>query len=308
MEDLGQDVTVLILSLNRGAYLRMALTSVIQQTVRPKEVIVLDNGSKEDVKAAVLDLLKDNVKWEGADETHSPHWNTARGLAMVRTKYVQIMHDDDILDPHFLEEMVGFLSSNPEAAAVGCNGPLISPDGKEIGRSVLPRHKTVTTWYRTPPELALLYTDGHLLFPSIVYRRDAIQPDMVHTEYGKVGDSRMLFDVQRTGPIVHLDKMLYRYRTHGNQDSAMLPEDDYRRKDRFLIEVSASDPKLARRIAKNVYRFQTRRYLERAGSAWRKQGFHAMRASLREHKPDKFSIAGAFSIIPFAIRRSRRRK
>ena len=307
MEDLGQDVTVLILSLNRGAYLREALSSVLRQTVRPKEVIVLDNGSKEDVKATVLDLLKDDVRWEGADVTHSPHWNTARGLEMVRTGFVQIMHDDDVLEPNFIEEMAGFLASNPAVAAVGCNGPIIDSQGKELGRPVLPRRSNPVTWYRTPAELALLYSRGHLLFPSIVYRKDAIQPDMVHAEFGKVGDGRMLFDVQGHGPIVHLDKLLYRYRVHGNQDSSMLPEEDYRRKDRFLIEVSSKDRILGKKVARNVYRLQTRRYLERAGSSLKKGGFKAMRRTMRENRPDRFSLVGALSIVPFAIRRSRKK-
>ncbi|MFA5314050.1 MAG: hypothetical protein WC375_12180, partial [Methanomassiliicoccales archaeon] len=209
----------------------------------------------------------------------------------------------DVLEPEFLDEQISFMKANPDIAALGCNGPMIDLEGREMGRPVLPRKEETVTWFRTPAELALQYSDGHLLYPSMIYRSDSIRPEMVHEEFGKVGDSRLLFDVLSNGAIVHRDLMLYRYRVHGNQDSALLPESDYRLKDRFLIEVSKDDHALGRRVARNVYKLQTRRYFERAASALMKRGFSEMRASLGKDRPDKFSFIGALSIVPFALRR-----
>jgi hypothetical protein len=49
----GRDITVCVLSYNRGVFLEEALASLCAQTCVPGEIVVLDNGSASDVRERV---------------------------------------------------------------------------------------------------------------------------------------------------------------------------------------------------------------------------------------------------------------
>ena len=52
-----KDVSVIIPTLNRCNFLKRALESVFKQTIKPKEIIVIDNGSSDNTKEMVCSLF-----------------------------------------------------------------------------------------------------------------------------------------------------------------------------------------------------------------------------------------------------------
>ena len=257
-------IDVFVLSFNRAFYLRQALRSVLEQSRKPKRVVILDNGSDEDVKRKVLDLLGLGISWEGTDVTHSSLWNIQRAFDDARLKYVYVMHDDDRLCPNFLETQVEFLEKHMMATAVACGAHVIDSDGNRVGRLTGLETNKEVRWFNSSADVAVLYSKrGFLPFPSVIYRTSSTKRVKIRTEYGKVADVVLLCELAGLGPIAYRNIELLEYRLHAAQDSAKFPDDVLLKLDAYLIWKGSSNLLLTSAIFKNIRRFWTERYLNR---------------------------------------------
>jgi len=97
---------------NGEAYLGEALGSIWQQTYRPLEIIVVDDGST-DGTAAVAAGYGDRVRYVKQINTGAP---TARnlGLSMARGEFVAFLDADDLWHPEKLERQIARFAARPE--------------------------------------------------------------------------------------------------------------------------------------------------------------------------------------------------
>jgi len=93
-------VGVVIATYNQGDYLRQAVDSVLAQTRRPEQVIVIDDGST-DHSGEVLETLPTTVEVI-RQENHGVVAARNRGLSMLHTTHVTFLDADDYLLPSFL--------------------------------------------------------------------------------------------------------------------------------------------------------------------------------------------------------------
>lgn len=136
-------VSVLIPTYNRGYILGSAIESVLSQTYRPIEIIVVDDGSTDDTKA-VLDrfgskiktVYQDNAGLAGARNT---------GLALARGEFISFEDSDDIWLPWKLQAQVALMKAYPDVAI--CWTDMAAYDEK--GRLISDRHlRTCYSAYR----------------------------------------------------------------------------------------------------------------------------------------------------------------
>lgn len=102
---------------NRPAMLREAVASVLAQTYRPVEIIIVDDGST-DSTAAVADELA-GTHQEISHVLHQPNGGpgAAReaGRRVARGEFIQYLDSDDLLLPRKFELQVAALRSHPTA-------------------------------------------------------------------------------------------------------------------------------------------------------------------------------------------------
>lgn len=109
-------VSVIISTYNRSLLLEEAIQSVIHQSYRPIECVIVDDGSTDDSKKVVENFQKKN------DSTFSVIYlyqnnsgpQTARntGTKVSTGEYIQYLDSDDIIFPDKLSEQVRFLKLN----------------------------------------------------------------------------------------------------------------------------------------------------------------------------------------------------
>jgi glycosyltransferase involved in cell wall biosynthesis len=293
------EVSLFIISYNRAEYLAEAVKSALDQTHRPRDITILDNGSTPDVKAAVEPLLERGVTWIGSDRTNSPSWNIRRAFTLAQGKYFVTMHDDDRLVPSFLKEQSDFLDRNPEVVAVGCNAFRMDAKGNR-GEPLVPRSKERISWFRTSGDVALLYSrSGAIPFPTIMYRNGSAQKkEFRYDEFGKVLDVIYLCDLAQVGPLAYQDEMLYEYRLHANQDSVEIPEQTRRTLDRSLLSYASSNPLILRKMRKNLATKQMLRAYTALGKKFRNEpGLSTLFGQIEQIRPDIFTLGGFFSGI-----------
>jgi glycosyltransferase involved in cell wall biosynthesis len=111
------DVTVIIPAYNSVDTLERAITSVTNQTVRPKSVIVIDDNSSDNTYSLALQLAKNTSEIEfivlknarnlGPGLTRNVGWDLAQ------SKYLAFLDADDAWDLRKLEVQVGWMESHP---------------------------------------------------------------------------------------------------------------------------------------------------------------------------------------------------
>ncbi|WP_186393193.1 MULTISPECIES: glycosyltransferase [unclassified Pannonibacter] len=98
-------VSVIIPVYNHGRYIVDALMSVVQQDWRPLEIIVIDDGSKDDsvqkLEAAVanLQIAPDLTIQISSRENRGAHNTINEGLERARGEYLAILNSDDYYLP-----------------------------------------------------------------------------------------------------------------------------------------------------------------------------------------------------------------
>jgi glycosyltransferase involved in cell wall biosynthesis len=115
----NQMVTVVIPVYNAGEYLRPALESVINQTYRNLEIIIVDDGSTDGCMDTVQDLAVNDTRvvllqqQNGGKAVALNH-----ALDIMRGEFWAIQDADDISYPQRIERQLHVLQKRPELAAV----------------------------------------------------------------------------------------------------------------------------------------------------------------------------------------------
>lgn len=122
MNGAGPNVSVVVLSYNRPAYLAEALASVRAQTFEPCEVTVIDNPSpaSEEVARVLGRFAGFKLFRSSVNLGYAAGMN--RGLELSSGEYTLITEDDIVLDRDCLGHLVEYAEANPET---GLSGPLI---------------------------------------------------------------------------------------------------------------------------------------------------------------------------------------
>lgn len=230
------DVTVCILSYNRLAYLREAVTSVLAQTRQPKKIAIYDNGSDAGVCAGMEEFIGSGVHWIGAEMNHPFIWNFSRALTDSQTKYTLLLHDDDRLCPDFLEAQTQLLDSNAAIVAASSNGYFIDGNGVRSGRTLAPvwGYNSVEV-YVCSGHVAMKYADNSCVpFSPAVYRNEIARSVKFREEFGKVADAVYFCDLADIGYVACQTRPLYESRLHSGQDSKSFPYDLMNQLERFF--------------------------------------------------------------------------
>ena len=107
---------------NKAAYVEKAIRSVLEQTYPHYELIVVNDGSKDDSAVIGERLLKDIpnarlINQENAGVAVARN----NGVAQAKEDYVCFLDADDWWDVSFLQEMQQFIKDYPEAGIWGTN-------------------------------------------------------------------------------------------------------------------------------------------------------------------------------------------
>jgi glycosyltransferase involved in cell wall biosynthesis len=130
------EVSVIIPTFNRHAMLLEAIDSVLAQSVREFELIVIDDGST-DGTAVHLKRLAETIRFEHIEHS-GPAAARNRGVAMARAPLIAFLDSDDLWSPTKLERQLAFMRANPDCAISQTNEIWIR-NGRRVNPGV--RHR-----------------------------------------------------------------------------------------------------------------------------------------------------------------------
>lgn len=107
------DVSVIIPTFNRSKWVSEAVDSVLHQTLKPREIIVVDDGSTDDT-ADVLDGYGDAIRVLRLKENRGVSAARNRGIEAACCRYVAFLDSDDLWLPRKLEDQINHVRKHPE--------------------------------------------------------------------------------------------------------------------------------------------------------------------------------------------------
>jgi glycosyltransferase involved in cell wall biosynthesis len=109
-------VSTIIPVYNRPALLGEAVESVLNQTYRPLEIIIVDDGSTDDTGAVAEELKEKNPCISAVIHMINGGPGAAReaGRRVIKGEFIQYLDSDDILLPRKFELQVAGLRAHPE--------------------------------------------------------------------------------------------------------------------------------------------------------------------------------------------------
>lgn len=127
-------VTVIIPSYNHEQYITQAIESVVSQTYKNLEFIVIDDGSN-DQSLKVINSLADKHGFIVINRENRGLAKTLNeGIGLAKGKYISFLASDDYYLPHRIKNaVIQFEKSAENVAAIYCDGYIINNNGKKIG-------------------------------------------------------------------------------------------------------------------------------------------------------------------------------
>lgn len=116
MSDHNSLISVIIATYNRQDLLPKSLDSILAQTYRNFEIIIVDDASPDDTRSVVADYQKhyDNIRYFRLETNQGPGAARNHGIQHAKGNYIAIMDDDDVCVQERLEIQLQFMLDNPD--------------------------------------------------------------------------------------------------------------------------------------------------------------------------------------------------
>lgn len=100
---------------------RLCLASIYANTPRDFEVVLVDNGSREDVGALAAEIAqkRGHLRYVRNEDNQGFAYACNQGLAQARGEYVVFLNNDTIVTPGWLSRQLALFAEDPSIGAVG---------------------------------------------------------------------------------------------------------------------------------------------------------------------------------------------
>jgi glycosyltransferase involved in cell wall biosynthesis len=104
-------ISIIMPTYNRHQYIRHAIESVMNQTFRDFEIIVVNDGGSRECEAVIESFQSDKIRYLYVEHGGLSH-ALNQGLLASRSKYIAYLDDDDQYFPDHLQSLVSALESS----------------------------------------------------------------------------------------------------------------------------------------------------------------------------------------------------
>ncbi|MFZ2803655.1 MAG: glycosyltransferase [Patescibacteria group bacterium] len=226
-----------VMSVHDGqAYLREAIDSILMQTEKDLELIIIDDASTDGTVEIIRSYVDPRIRFLQNEKQAGLAASVNRGIREARAPYIARMDADDISQPDRLERQLAFLATHPEVSVVGSRATMVDEHGKHVRDYRVPLTHGGIRW-------RALFANP-LVHPSIMARTDVLRANPYDESYPNSQDyalwSTLLFE--KDIRFANLPEKLLHYRLHPGSTTAK--RDDAKKR----ISVTTSLANIAREL------------------------------------------------------------
>ena len=126
-------VSVIVPNYNHSKYLRQRIDSILNQTCRDFELLILDDFSNDDSRSIIDDYVSrfpGIMHFYNRSNSGSPFIQWDQGVKRAKGEFIWISESDDFAEPVFLERSLAVLESNRNIGLVYCDSKVTDEQNK----------------------------------------------------------------------------------------------------------------------------------------------------------------------------------
>lgn len=211
-------VSVIVPVYNHGSFLRQRLDSILNQTYKDYELIILDDASTDNSREIIEEYAgKDPgiITCYNHHNSGSPFKQWNKGVGMATGEFIWIAESDDYADDQFLEKTLHEITKSEKIGIVFTDTWVIDEEkhikyrfsDRKINNSSVVKRLTVKTIVNNPIPNA----------SSIIFRRD-VYLDAGHADESMKfsADWFLAIKIARLKEVIYIPEALSTYRLHQN--------------------------------------------------------------------------------------------
>lgn len=222
-------VSVIMPAYNAEKYIGEAIESILAQTCRDFELIIVNDGSTDRTEEIILSYCDPRIVYLKNETNFKISDTLNRGIDIAQGEYIARMDSDDIALPERFERQVAYMDQNPKCVVCGTAAILFGEGMEE--QTVVPSNDP-------------RYVKGQMIFhcpiihPSVIIRKSTLQQNQIHynSEYNGTEDFELWWRLARYGEVTSLREKLIRYRIHPNQITRGKDYNKFSVHQKFLIK------------------------------------------------------------------------
>lgn len=190
-------ISVIIPTYNRAHIIKESIQSVLDQSVLPLEVIIVDDHSTDNTSEVVNSFNNERIKYvlnKGAKGANGAR-NT--GIKMAKGSYIAFQDSDDIWLPKKLEKQLKYISENQDVDMVFCSLNLNN------GEREIPHRKV-----KQEEIIDQLKRGNFISTQTIFIKKDVALTTLFDEELMRFQDWDFCLRVSKNYTIEHLDEAL----------------------------------------------------------------------------------------------------
>jgi hypothetical protein len=190
-------------------FLRPAIASVLQQTWRDLELVLVDNGTGLSAEALGPLGVDPRLRWIRLDRNEGIAAGHNAGVAAVGSPFAALLDYDDLMLPCRLERQLARLRAEPRLGLLGAGATTINQDGQRIGREFcvvgVAAHQAYSAWH------------SGAITPSLAGRTEVFRAFPYRPEFRWSADFDFVARVAERHAMDCLPEVLIHYRRHAGQ-------------------------------------------------------------------------------------------
>jgi len=191
------DVSIIVPAYNSEMYIGRCIRSLLSQSFNKEnfEIIVINDGSKDDTKKILTPFLGDIIYLENKKNKGLP-FSLNTGIKKAKGRFIVRVDSDDWVHAEYINILFHHLSLNNNLDAVSCDYILVNNFQEQI------KH---VSWKKEPIGCGIMFRIENLIKIGLYDER-----------FLSKEDEDLLIRFQKKFKVTNLEIPLYKYRQHNN--------------------------------------------------------------------------------------------
>jgi hypothetical protein len=240
-QNLKTELTIVLASRDRPQFVYLAIDALLNQSNMDFKFIVSENSQTNYLYEELLTHYGNKIRIiRRNNDTATEHF--VKIIQECTTEYLGIVHDDDILNPKFIEKMLIATTNYQNAVSFATNGEIINKLGV-VTRGYIFKSSDDCIFFNDERRLAEMYLNvyskGVAPFPSYIFKSRVAKNLLENLDISsKFWDAIFISRLARYGSVIWINQNLISYRVHSGNDGKAFKSKDYK----YLIKNFGFEP------------------------------------------------------------------
>ncbi len=270
-----EDITVSIIipSFNYEKYITQTIESVIHQTYTNWELIIVDDGSKDNSLEIIKDFCQKDFRIKLYTHENNKNLGLKKtielGISKVSTDWLVILESDDLINEDYLEKKVSIIKKYPSVNLVfnDCEFFGDSNKVKKVAQGLLPTQLKLRNYVYPRNMFFDFYLDNQIFtFSSIMVKKQDILKIDLNTPIDHLLDWWIYIQLANLGDFYYIPEKLTQWRQH---------PDSYLNKAKRIRTPEALQTKAYYKIYKQTHNFNILPFMVKQHILWYLRKFNS---------------------------------